>query len=450
MDISDKIYYSLLRKHIKKQRISYEGEPLVGIQIMGILESRTLDFENVLILSVEEDNFPTKGVGASFIPNNLRDGYGLPTIKQHQSIYAYYFYRLLQRAKRVDISYVSTSDETSSGEPTRYIYQLQYTEPHNIKYEVLSVDLSLRATPREPIAKDDRAKEYITNLRKGRKVLSPSSFHDYVECPVRFFYKKVLQLTDLEDSREREFGALERGNTLHKSIEQLYTPLLKMAHRDTISQLRKITIESIEKAVNSSIEEWLGESDSDISADIYYGKRSLVREIKNIIDYDINRSAPFSIIGLEHVVKNRNISGIRFYGEIDRIDMIDGGGYMIIDYKTGKSRAVKELAHLLDSDSPKSKPYLQSLIYCYLYSEEVGTKVTPALYHVGEMGQKDYSPLLHFTSNGLTVTDFEVVREQFSSEMESKLSELTDLNTPFTHTTDVKMCDYCDYKSICK
>ncbi|MEG0499635.1 MAG: PD-(D/E)XK nuclease family protein, partial [Rikenellaceae bacterium] len=169
VELSDSIFLSLLRKHLKHERISYEGEPLIGIQVMGILESRTLDFDNVLLLSVGEENFPSKSMGASFIPSNLRHGYGLPTSNYHQAMYSYYFYRLLQRAQVVDISYISMSNELSSGEPSRYIHQLIYAREHDIRQLELSLNLTTSDVAEQTVAKRDKSVTFIEGLNTLRK-----------------------------------------------------------------------------------------------------------------------------------------------------------------------------------------------------------------------------------------------------------------------------------------
>lgn len=151
LEVTVPVFSSLLRKILQGVRIPYEGEPLSGIQVMGILETRNLDFENVLILSANDDTFPGNlAAGASFIPHNLRLAYGLPTPMHHEGVYAYYFYRLLQRASVVHIAYCSRSDDKHTGEPSRYIYQLDYESPHDVVRT--QVPLSVSLAPQHPLA----------------------------------------------------------------------------------------------------------------------------------------------------------------------------------------------------------------------------------------------------------------------------------------------------------
>ncbi len=446
--MSDKIYYSLLRKHLSRERISYEGEPLIGIQVMGILESRTLDFENVLILSVEEDNFPSKSIGASFIPVNLRDGYGMPTARHHQSIYSYYFYRLLQRANMVDISYVSSGDEMSSGEPTRYIHQLKYDNTHITKEINLTVDLSLKSPSSLPITKEGDTLSYINSIKVGKRAISASSFYNYLICPVRFYYDKILKIDKEEQSREIEFNAIERGNTLHHSIEDIYKPLINMSNNDTLAHLSRITDDKIKNIVEEHINRWAGEHKESLSADILYNTKTISRYIRNIINYDLQRKDGFTIAALEEPV-NGTIAGVPFYGEIDRVDRLANGGYMIIDYKSGSSDKPTTIDDLFFS-SKKSKPYIQSFIYCHLFSQKNGgVNTTPALYHVGEMAAASYSPHLNIKDIDSRLQSYSYVSEVFEANMKVILTSLLDTTTPFERCEDVTSCTYCDFSEIC-
>ena len=180
VDLTPEIFASLLRRTLQTLRIPFQGEPLQGIQIMGILETRVLDFKNVLILSANDDTFPGNRMeGSSFIPYNLRYGYGLPTAQHHEGVFAYYFYRLLQRAERVDIAYCSNSDDKRSGEPSRYIYQLLYESQHKLNFKPLQLQVNLSQT--EPIKVDKKGavakalQEFLDTSSK--KQLSPTSLY---------------------------------------------------------------------------------------------------------------------------------------------------------------------------------------------------------------------------------------------------------------------------------
>ncbi len=447
--LSDTIYYSLLRKHLSSGRISFEGEPLIGVQVMGILESRTLDFENVLILSVEEENFPVKGIGASFIPATLRDGYGLPTIGHHQSIYAYYFYRLIQRANKIDISYVASSEETSSGEPTRYIYQLDFNEQHSVKFKSLTFDLSLVATEPQVVIKQGRAKEFIEQLLAKKVALSPSSFYDYIECPMRFYYKRIEGIKPLETEREQELDGALRGTILHSAIEEIYTPLCGATREALEALLSKVSDEKIVSVVDKIMATQLGENAVGVGAEAIYAARGIVRAVRRVIDYDITKGAT-TIDSLECKVKEQ-IGGVNFFGVIDRLDREPNGGYMIIDYKSGGVHKCDSIDSIFDRDATSgNKPYFQSLLYSLMVAKNRNCITTPALFFTNNMAEPKYSPLLQIKGYPGGVNSYSEVAEQFEEHLLSKIGELLSLEQPFVCTDNRERCKYCDYLAMCK
>lgn len=448
IDVNDKILYSLIRKHLRKERISFEGEPLIGIQIMGILESRTLDFENVLILSVEEDNFPSKSIGASFIPANLRSGYGLPTSKHHQAIYSYYFYRLIQRANRVDVSYVSVGDETSTGEPTRYIHQLIYANNHEIKDLTLSIDLSLSDSDEIRISKEGSVGDFVNEIKEGDRRLSASAFHNYVECPLRYYYDKVEKISE-DEEREMEVDGLAIGNFIHHIMEELYKPFIGIENSDLKDKLKIISDIEINAIMEKFIVEWAGDMYETLKTDLYFARQTILKHIRHIIDYDLRRTDGFRILELESEVIG-DIGGYMFYGLIDRVDVLPNGLRMIIDYKSGANKVVDNISELVDTQNDlNSKPHLQALIYSSVYSKKNNVDVVPALYYSADMGSEEYTPLLKVKSLSF-IEKYSDVKEEFELVIDGKLEELTNTEIPFYQCNKGKKCDYCRFVQICE
>lgn len=449
IEINDKILFSLLRKHLRKERISFEGEPLMGIQVMGILESRTLDFENVLILSVEEDNFPSKSIGASFIPSNLRHGYGLPTAHHHQSIYSYYFYRLIQRAKRVDVSYVSVGDDTSTGEPTRYIHQLVYANNHRINDLTLSIDLSLTDSDDIRVEKTGEVLDFVNDIREGKRVLSASAFHNYVECPLRYYYAKIEKIHE-DDDRELEVDGLAIGNFIHYSLEEIYKPFIGLSHEETIDKLAHIGDDYIMSLVDNHISVWAKDMFETLKTDLHFAKKTILKHIRNVITYDLKRADGFMVIAVESEIKGE-IGGYKFYGEIDRIDQLPSGTHMIIDYKSGSIKKVDDIENIFNTDEEfNSKPHMQALIYSSIYSKTKGGEVVPALYYSANMAGEEYSPLLKIKSIG-EIGSYSPVAVRFEEELIKKLNEMTDIDIPFYQCNKGgTKCEYCRFVDICE
>ena len=224
IDLTAEVYTSLLRRHLQPLRIPFEGEPLEGIQIMGILETRNLDFENVIILSMNDDNFPGNHMAqASFIPYNLRAAYELPTPEHHEGVYAYYFYRLIQRAKTVHMLYCSHADDKSTGEPSRYIYQLDYESGFDVRKVEVGVDVNLAETAPIEVPKDEGVMVRLERFVDAQSpaTLSPTAFFRYVACPLRFYFHSIARL-EADDEISEEVDAPMFGTILHAAVQTLY------------------------------------------------------------------------------------------------------------------------------------------------------------------------------------------------------------------------------------
>jgi hypothetical protein len=259
--------------------IPYEGEPLEGVQIMGILETRNIDFENVVLLSMTDNNFPSDKTGqSSFIPYNLRAAYGLPTPEQHEAMYAYYFYRLIQRAENVSMLYCSRADDKSTGECSRYIYQLEYESPYPIHKLSVGVDLGVENVAPISVAKHGYEQILGRYLSPNSgKSLSPTALFRYIECPLKFYFHSIAELEPQEEISDT-IDALTFGNILHLTMQNLYTKLLNKENpMADISALRKPKI--IGDAVDDTLVELLKVDKKSFSGDTILVKDIIVKYI---------------------------------------------------------------------------------------------------------------------------------------------------------------------------
>ena len=471
VDLTPEIFASLLRRTLQTLRIPFQGEPLQGIQIMGILETRVLDFKNVLILSANDDTFPGNRMeGSSFIPYNLRYGYGLPTAQHHEGVFAYYFYRLLQRAERVDIAYCSNSDDKRSGEPSRYIYQLLYESQHELKFKPLQLQVNLSQT--EPIKVDkkgavaDALKEFLDTPSK--KQLSPTSLYQYLECPLRFYFRSIAKLSQEEEITE-EIDLPMFGTILHRTMEFLYKPLKEETNpRTAISQINPQAVK--EKTVQAINEKYLQES--NVNEEEYNGNMILVRDVVTyyithcILPFDSSMSRPdFTIEGTEVSVECQfSFEGadgqsykVTFAGKSDRIDRLEDDTLRIVDYKTGaphiKFSSIDSLFN--GTRQEHNSAVFQTLLYSLMFSKKGYNEVQPALYYVRDMQNKGYSPLLQMGGGkqqpGKTeISRFRMVQKEFEEKLRETLRELFDLSVPFEQCKDAEYCTYCDFKKICR
>lgn len=464
IELTVPIYASLLRRHLQTVRIPFEGEPLEGVQVMGILETRNLDFENVVILSMDDDNFPgSHTVQSSFIPYNLCAAYGLPTPEHHEGVYAYYFYRLIQRASAVWMLYCSQADEKSTGEPSRYIRQLDYESPFDVRKTEVGVDVNLPADEPVEVGKCGDTALRLARFLDGENPvpLSPTAFFRYVACPLRFYFHSVARLA-VRDEVADEVDAPMFGTILHGAMQQLYAPLVGTQRPgDALRAL--IRSDRAEQAVVAAVNEHYLHDAAATPAD-YTGNLLLVQSIvtryirNGILPYDAAHDG-FTLCGVERRVEcpfafdSRDPSRrVLFAGTADRIDRLEDGTLRVVDYKTGApDREFDGIAALFGPDSRRRKAnILQTLLYAMMLRRTEGCDVVPALYYVRVMHRSGYVPLLRDRELKVEGARYDAYGEVFEQELRAKLSELFDLSVPFRQCEDRDTCRYCDYRAICR
>ncbi len=464
IDISTSIYTSLLRRHLQTVRIPFSGEPLKGLQIMGILETRNIDFKNVIILSMNDDNFPGKiGNDSSFIPYNLRAAYGIPTPEYHESVYAYYFYRLLQRAERVDMLYCSQADKNSTGEQSRYIYQLDYESPYTLSRTNVGVDVTVDQHSDVAIPKRGRIAEalerYIHKEGSAAKRLSPTAFAMYIACPMRFYLSAIARIKS-PDTLSEEVDHSIFGNILHSAMNALYSPLENIANPShELQQL--LDGDKVEQAVVAAINsEYLNQPDATPSD--YTGNLILVKDIitkyirQGIIPHDI-RNNGFALMHCEEEIATRfAISDgreVAIGGIADRIDSLDNGNLRVVDYKTGRSHLeITNIESLFEGENRNNHRYpLQTMLYSMVLQRTRGRNIEPALYFARDMNRDNYSPqIIHHDDN--KPLDYATYAEEFEELLRRKLDELFDMERSFERCPQEEsknICAYCDFKKIC-
>ena len=464
IDLTAEVYTSLLRRHLQTLRIPFEGEPLEGIQIMGILETRNLDFENVIILSMNDDNFPGNHMAqASFIPCNLRAAYELPTPEHHEGVYAYYFYRLIQRAKTVHMLYCSHADDKSTGEPSRYIYQLDYESGFDVRKVEVGVDVNLAETAPIEVPKDEGVMARLERFVDAQSpaTLSPTAFFRYVACPLRFYFHSIARL-EADDEISEEVDAPMFGTILHAAVQTLYARIAGEAHPgETLRAMIRTgeVAQAVEAAIN---ENYL--QDKHATAEDYSGTLLLVKDIVirylrgGVMPYDAAHDA-FAVSGLEEPVAypfrfragGRDLE-MKFAGIADRIDTLDDGALRVVDYKTGAPHLEFDGVESLFTGTGKQRlsNILQTLLYAMMLHRSRGCDVEPALYYVRNMNRPGYSPQLDDKQTGVKGARYTLYRERFEELLRAQLAELYDTSVPFRQCEDADTCKYCDFNVICK
>lgn len=464
IELTTEVYTSLLRRHLQTVRIPYEGEPLEGVQVMGILETRNLDFENVVLLSMNDDNFPGNHMAqASFVPYNLRAAYGLPTPEHHEGVYAYYFYRLVQRARRVWMLYCSHADDKSTGEPSRYIYQLDYESGFPVRKVEVGVDVNLAETDPIEVAKDEGIMQRLGRFTdpESKATLSPTAFFRYVACPLRFYFHSVARL-QADDEIAEEVDAPMFGTILHAAVQKLYARIVGEAHPgETLRAM--IRTGEIAAAVEAAINEnYL--QDPAATTDDYTGNLLLVKDIVTrylrggVMPYDAAHDG-FTVTGLEQEVAygfDFTAAGrplcMKFAGIADRIDALDDGTLRVVDYKTGAPHL--EFAGVESLFRGEGKQWLsnilQTLLYAMMLYRTRGVDAEPALYYVRAMNRPDYLPTLDDRETGVRGGRYTLYAERFEELVRQTLAELYDPSVPFRQCEDADTCKFCDFNVICK
>lgn len=431
-----KTLYLFYKQILHTENLSFAGEPLKGLQIMGILESRVLDFENVIITSVNEGFLPSGSTQNSFIPLDIKTEKGLPTYKEKDSIFAYHFFRLFHRAKNIYILYNTETDDFGSGEQSRFITQLEIAKannalPHvNIIKNIILPKLVSSPVSLKTIKKTAPVLSGLKDL--AAKGFSPSSLSMYIRNPLDFYKRKVLKLKEFKEVEET-IAANTFGTIIHDTLEIFYQPVINKV-------LVKKDIELMKLKLNKEVTRQFIKHYS-INA-ISSGKNYLTFEIAkqfiiNFLNFEISeldKNKKIKILSLEQEIScNRNIKGlpfpIHFKGKLDRIDEVDGV-LRIVDYKTGKV-ASNDLKinnwDLLVTDEKYSKSF-QVLMYAFMYGQQHDIDFDNTSIESGIISFKNLKSGFMKVNYGLITQD---TIDQFLTQLDQLILNIYDVDMPF-------------------
>ena len=470
LQVSDTTLQRLVNQLIQQTTIPFHGEPAEGLQVMGVLETRNLDFEHVLLLSCNEGNMP-KGVNdSSFIPHSIRQAYELTTVENKVSIYAYYFHRLLQRAKDVTILWNNATEDGQRGEMSRFMLQLLVESRQHITQHTLQSGKSIARYTPAPIEKTPHVLDLLNQQFIGPDaLLSPSAINKYMRCQLQFYYRYIAGIKEPDEpADEQELDNRIFGNIFHQAADTLYHQLPKHVTREALDQLLKSKI-AIGKAVDDAFHEELPHA--LIGGLHLINREVIIRYLRQLIEID-KALAPFDILGLEcDVYRELAVSDgqsagslqLRLGGRIDRLDQMSDGRIRVVDYKTS-SKKIKYLNSVEDIFDPAkihdhSDYYLQTFTYADIVSRQQADilhltsdirhhAVSPALLFIQHASAKDYDPTLCFGK--VKILDIREHSDRFCELLENKVNEIFMKNIPFTPTTDLKICQTCPYLQMCR
>ncbi|MBL7995602.1 PD-(D/E)XK nuclease family protein, partial [bacterium] len=457
----------LLAEILSAERIPFSGEPLKGLQVMGMLETRTLDFENVIMLSVNENILPASKNQQSMIPFDIKIAYRLPTHKEKNAIFAYNFYRSIQRAKNIYLIYNSETDDFGNGERSRFITQLIFEmpkfntamKPADIQESFLAGGTFSAHTIAEAeikIVKNERVVRQIDNLLE--KGVSPTALITYINCPLKFYLKYIVRLSEADETEETiEAGTF--GSAIHFSLENLYRPFEQkiITSQDVDGMAAKaepILIRAFQHFLkNGDIQH--GKNHLMLKVGIKLLHNFLILEARRIAGIEQTGKAVY-LLALEKEVLcdfnfqlNDQKKIVRLKGKMDRIDRV-GSNLFIIDYKTGrvdaKELTVDVLSELI-SDPALAKSF-QLLMYAYIYARTAGLpdpQMIAAIYPFKKLTQGPQQ----VSVNGTDALDGKLFSE-FEDVLKTLLMQITDPQTAFTQTEDVTRCRNCEYITFCR
>lgn len=460
--ISVHTYNRLLDRILRGLSIPFSGEPLNGIQIMGILETRSLDFRNLFILSVNEGVLPQNSTTNSFIPYNIREAFGLPTIRHQDSIYSYYFYRLLQRAENVTLMYNSSADGLNTGELSRFILQLKYggnpPRDESQRFEIIAPERVPVEIERDAVHIEKLKEKYLSG---GTGILSPSAVNTWLTCRMKFYYRYVCGLREPEKV-SREIDPAIFGGLLHAVMERLYTPFKKtILNKEVFDSMIKDEI-SLNRTISESINEKLYNGKKNILTGNDLIVSNILKSYVQLILKQDSALTPLEVVELEYRIISQTVidyqnskETVQIGGVIDRLDR-KGGDYRITDYKTGKTEMeIPSLESLFDEEKKdRNDSWFQILLYCSVFlKENKQQNVRPAVYPVRGMYSNDFSDFLRIKDlNGevVLVDNFEKVREIFDSYLDQTIEKIFSTQESFRMTNHLKKCDFCPYIRLCQ
>lgn len=438
-------YVRLLNQLLSAVSVPFRGEPLKGLQIMGPLETRALDFRNLVILSANEGVFPRRNVSSSFVPPELRKGFGLPTYEYQDAVWAYYFYRMISRAEKVWMFTDTRTEGLKSGEESRYIKQLEYHFNIPLNRYVVRFDKMKTAKVEDIVKTSD-------DVRKIKEtVLSATTVQNYLACPAKFYYGTVKELKAEEEVAESlDYGMF--GTVYHETMRSLYASD-RMTAKDIQSWLGR------EDEIKSKIKELIidelnlmevsGRNLVVTDVILKYVMKTLQRDLELLEKEGVDF---FEILGREVKVSGE-FKGQKFKGFIDRLDSFHPGQVRVVDYKTGKVLDDDEkinddnalaIAEDIFAEDIKERPKiaLQFFIYDMLVQNH-------PLARGKQLFNCVYSTARLFKEPPLNVPCNEMFFNAVSERLENTLKEMYSLEVPFRRTNDEKVCEYCDFKMIC-
>ncbi len=437
------------RQLLRGVQLDFKGEPLTGLQVMGMLETRNLDFEEVIMLGVNEGNLPSGASSNSYLTYDIRGSYGLARQNERDAVTAYHFYRLLHRAQRVTLIYDSDTDAMGKGEVSRYVHQLRLEQGANIRIREFEVKQQVESSafrPKITIQKGEREMQRL--LAHAASGFSPSALNSYRNCALRFYFRYVAGFSEQSDLSEH-IAHDTFGSAVHNTLEHLYTPLTG----------RPLTVEALE-ALRPQVDAELDKQFREVLAldEPPEGRNLLALEVARtyvhrVISHDmktLRSGMGITLLRLEEKLQTTFESAgtkVRLKGMADRIDRLSDGTVRIIDYKTGSKPQKSKVEDPEEFDGSGLDHFFQLMMYALMYaSEDADAAMYPVLFYVRHDDMEKPLKVLEGKAevSGTELTDYA------SARVGSVISRLLNPEEPFNQTDDDERCKHCDFNGICQ
>ena len=469
LTVQSETFRRLLVKVLSATNIPFHGEPAIGMQVMGVLETRNLDFRHLVLLSVNEGQLPKSGGDSSFIPYNLRKAFGMTTIEHKIAVYAYYFYRLLQRAERITLMYNTSSDGLNRGEWSRFMLQFLIEWPHPITRQFLEAGQSPQGTSPITVEKTPdvmRRMQSLFDVRANPKAkFSPSALNYYLDCPLKFYYRYVAGLS-APDEVSAEIDSATFGSIFHYAAEHIYKDLTthgKVINKEALETLLRNEVK-LQDYVDTAFKKLFFNVPQNEKPE-YNGiqlinSAVIARYLKQLLQNDL-RYAPFTFIASEMEVDEpidiqtpKGVIKSRIGGIIDRMDSKDGT-LRIVDYKTGGDADTPPYVEsLFIPDKKRSNYVFQTFLYAAIMCRKQPTmKIAPALLYIHRAATETYSLVIQMGEPRKpkeAVEDFSKYEKEYRERLQGLLEEIFNPEKSFTQTEIIEKCTYCDFKALCK
>lgn len=468
IDLKFDAFHRIWRQMGTAVKVPFTGEPLEGLQVMGVLESRNLDFKHVYILSMNEGKWPGDGHSSSFIPYNVRRAFDLPVVDHFDALQSYLFYRIVQRSEEVNIYYNNVSEFNHNGELSRFVKQLELESVVPVTHNTLINPVGSSARKAISIEKStailSSLKRFLMSEGDSMVRLSPSALNVYLDCRLKFYFKQVQRIPEI-DGVDEDLEPAMFGNLLHYSMEHLYGTFLSDKGRSSLyesdmNELRGMISTSVQQAF---VEYQLNQDqEGEVDGRALIAISVIEKYVEAILNHD-KKNMPFKIVGIEVGQKdgyvlnlpidfNGRKEQVGLKGIIDRIDE-QGDHVRILDYKSGRDqRKFPTLESLFDrTRNDRNKAAMQVFYYCLLYKAKSGNsnkKIAPGLYNSRDLFLRDFDVRLK-QGRGQYIDDFSLLEDEYTTLLQELVQEIFDVATPFDQTDDLKKCGYCPYNKVC-